>query len=129
MRRISPPPLRRLQEADDRGPGQRLARPRFPDDTQRLARRDVEAHPVDGAQDAAAGGEFHHEVADGEEGGARHRSLGFKASRSQSPRRFTDSASARSVIAGKRRIHHSPEKRNCCPIRISVRATAASAER
>ena len=41
----------------------------------------------------------------------RHFNLGFSVSLSQSPRRLTDSASARSVTAGKVRIHHSPENR------------------
>src|SRR5712672_695844 len=44
---------RRLEQADDGVAGQRLAGPRFTDDAQDLAGRDVERHIVDGQQGAA----------------------------------------------------------------------------
>jgi hypothetical protein len=59
------------------------------------------------------------QVADVEQG-PRHLSFGFSASRSQSPSRLTDSASASSVTEGNRMIHHSPENRKSWPMRISV---------
>src|SRR5690606_5795672 len=81
---------------------------------------DVEADLVERAQDAPAGRELHHQIAQRQDRSRAHRSRGFSASRSQSPRRLTDSASASSVSDGKSRIHHSPENRNACPKRISV---------
>ena len=48
------------------------------------------------------------------------RSLGFKASRSQSPSRFTDSAITTSIAPGKTVIHQLPENRNLLPTWISV---------
>src|SRR3712207_8438314 len=48
-------------------------------------------------------------VADLQKGsGGRHRSRGFRASRSQSPRRLTESTIATSATPGKMVIHHSP---------------------
>ena len=41
-------------------------------------------------------------------------------SRSQSPKRFIDNANSNNVSAGNSNIHHSPENRKSCPIRISV---------
>ncbi len=53
-------------------------------------------------------------------GQCHYLNLGLSASRNQSPNKFTLKASANNVQAGKNRIHHSPENRKPCPIRISV---------
>src|SRR5262245_53624323 len=47
-------------------------------------------------------------------------SLGFSASRSQSPSRLIDSTITTSATPGKMVIHHSPENKNSLPIRINV---------
>ena len=49
-----------------------------------------------------------------------HRNFGLSASRSQSPRRLTDSTSAPARSPGKIAIHHSPANRKSLPIRIRV---------
>ena len=41
-------------------------------------------------------------------------------SRNQSPNKFTDNANNNSVIAGKSKIHHSPENKKSCPTLIRV---------
>jgi hypothetical protein len=76
--------------------------------TPRISPGAIEGDVVQRAQRAAAAGEFDDEVLDVEEA---HRSLGFRASRSQSPSRFTDSAIRISIRPGKMVIHHSPENR------------------
>ncbi len=97
---------RRLEQADDGIAGQRLAGARFAHHAQDLAGRDVERHVVDREQRAAPRREFDAQVLDLEQrrivGGRGHqRSFGLRASRSQSPSRFTASTRAASVIAGK----------------------------
>ena len=61
-----------LEQADDRGAGDRLARARFAHHPQHLARRDVEAHVIDGDQGSAPGVELDAEVFDLEEGRWAH---------------------------------------------------------
>jgi hypothetical protein len=82
-----------------------------------FAGRDLEGDVVEGAQRAAARGKFDDEVLDLEQA---HRSLGLRASRSQSPSRFTDSAIRISMTPGNTAIHHSPDIRKSLPLRISV---------
>src|SRR5690606_8925095 len=50
----------------------------------------------------------------------RYLSLGFKASRSQSPRTLTDRTRKTSAATGRSVIHHSPEKRKLLPTLIRV---------
>src|SRR5690606_28611888 len=109
---------RRLQQADDRRAGQRLAGPRLADHAQHLAGRDRERDVVEREQGAAAGGELHAQVADFEK--SRHCSLGLSASRSQSPSRLTDMHSSTSARPGDITSHHSPEKRKVLPLLIIV---------
>src|ERR1700761_546235 len=110
---------RRFQKADDRGRGDRLAGTRFADHAQHFAGRDREADIVDRGQRPGPGRQRDAEMRNLEQS-PRHRSLGFNASRTQSPNKFTDRISAASVIAGKTVIHHSPENRNELPTRINV---------
>ena len=114
----------RVEQADDRRAGERLAGTRLADDAEHLAGRDRERDVVERQQRAAARRELDAQVADFEQrvrSAARsQRSLGFSASRSQSPSRFTDSASNTSISPGKIVIHHSPENRKSLPMRISV---------
>ena len=57
-------PARRLQQSDDRGPGQRLAGPGLANHAQDLARSDVEGDVVDSDKGALAGGKPDAEVPD-----------------------------------------------------------------
>src|SRR6185312_14876982 len=109
---------RRLQQADDRRSGDRLAGAGFADHAEHLAGRDVEGEIVDGGQHPVPRRDLDLEIADGERG--RHRSFGLSASRSQSPSRLTASTRMASVMPGKMVIHHSPENRKSLPMRISV---------
>ena len=84
--------------------------PDSPDDAEDLARRDIERDPVERDQRAPSGGEFDAQIANRKQRGA-HFSLGFSASRSQSPRRLTDRTRIASARLGNATIHHSPEKR------------------
>src|SRR6056297_1260863 len=113
-------PRGRIEKADHGISGHGFARPGFAHHAEDLARRDIVAHMIYRPQDAMPRGDFHDKVADGKDGCIGHRNLGFSASRSQSPSRLIDSASASSVAAGKTRIHHSPENMNSCPMRMSV---------
>ena len=98
---------RRLEQADDRGAGERLAGARLADHAQHLAGRDVEGDVVERQQRAAPRREFDAQVAS-LRAAARtwrcapqpQRSFGFSASRSQSPSRLTDSAISTSISAG-----------------------------
>ena len=58
----------RINQPDHGKPGDRFARAGFADHAQHLALGDVEGDTVDGTQRIAAGGEFHLEVAHGENG-------------------------------------------------------------
>src|SRR5438067_1801389 len=98
-------PPGRLEKADDREPGDRLAGAGFADHAQYFTGRDRERNAIERPQRAAARREFHPQVVHLE----GHRSFGFSASRSQSPSRLTDSTSTTSAIPGKSVIHHSPE--------------------
>src|SRR5512135_913801 len=110
---------RRLEQADDRHAGERLAGARLPDHAEHLAWCDRERNAVDRHQPAAPRWELDLQAAHLEQPAA-HRSLGFSASRSQSPSRLTDSARATSAMPGNTVIHHSPENRKSLPTRISV---------
>ena len=101
---------RRLQQPHDRGPGQRLASPAFTDEAKHLSGLEGKGYPVERLQPLAAERKFHAEIANIEKR-RRHFNLGFSVSFNQSPSRFTDSASASNVAAGKAKIHHSPENR------------------
>src|SRR6202044_1349155 len=101
---------RRIEKADDGEAGQRFAGPRFADDAENLARRDVERDAVERRERPLAGGEFDPEIANRKQRPG-HFSLGLSASRNQSPSRFTASTRAASVRLGKATIHHSPENR------------------
>src|SRR5258706_3187709 len=106
----------RLEQADDREAGDRFAGAGLSDYAEDLARGNGEAHAVERGQRAAARRKFHLQPANIE----RHRSLGLKASRSQSPSRLTESTRITSAAPGKTVIHHSPENRKSLPMRISV---------
>ncbi len=58
----------RIDQPDRRQSGDGFARAGLADDAQHLALGDVEGHAVDGAQRRAAGGEFHLQIAHGEDG-------------------------------------------------------------
>ena len=108
----------RLDQPDHRRAGDRLAGAGLADHAEHFAGPDVERDVVDGGENPAPGRKLDLEVLHAEDGG--HRSFGFSASRSQSPSRLMDSASNTRSSAGKSKIHHSPENRNCWPTRIRV---------
>ena len=66
---VSSSTARRIEQADHRRAGQRLAGAGFADYAENLAGRDVEGYAVNGGERAMAGVEDHAQVADGEEGG------------------------------------------------------------
>ena len=119
--RISPAgdAARRLEQADDRHAGERLAGARFADHAEHLARRDRERDVVDRDRACRAASETRRADASTSSSDA-HRSFGLSASRSQSPSRLTDSTSITSATPGNTVIHHSPENRKSLPTRISV---------
>src|SRR5437016_2495886 len=96
---------RRLEQADDREPGDRLARAGLADDAEDFARCNGKRDVIQRGERAAPRRKFDFEVDDLED----HRSFGFRASRSQSPSRLTESTSTTSARPGKTVIHHSPE--------------------
>ena len=110
--RISPPcdPAGCLEKADDCEPGQRLAGARFADDAEDLPWRDVERDAVERGERPLSRGELNSEIANRKQR-AGHFSLGLRASRNQSPSKFTASTRAASVRLGNVTIHHSPENR------------------
>ena len=115
----------RLEQADDRGAGQRLAGAGFADHAQHLAGRDVEARRRRPRRSVPRRvGNSTLQVARLRAAAAcrcsHQRSFGLSASRSQSPSRLTDSTRSTSATPGKTVIHHSPENRNSLPTRISV---------
>ena len=134
MRRPGEPDLaggdapRRIDEPDDRGAGQRLARAGLADHAQHLAGRDrrtrrrarrracrgASGTRRAGPRRRATGRPRPNRAADSS------RSLGFSASRSQSPSRLIDSTMTTSAAPGKMVIHHSPENKKSLPMRISV---------
>src|SRR6185369_4250375 len=87
----------RLEQADDRKAGERLSGARFAHDAEDLPRGDRKAGAVDAHQRRAARRKFDPERPDVQD----HRSRGLSASRSQSPRRFTESTSRTSAAPGK----------------------------
>src|SRR5262249_7761517 len=106
----------RLDQADDRQAGERLAGARFANHAEHLAGSDRERDVVHRCQRAAARRKLHREILDFED----HRSFGLSASRSQSPSRLTESTSTTRAAPGNTVIHHSPERRNSLPTRIRV---------
>ena len=97
----------------------------FADESEHLARTDVERDPVEADQEIAARRKFDPQVAYRKDrvrhlGSRPQRSFGLRASRSQSPRRLRVSTRMASAKPGKATIHHSPENRYSCPMRISV---------
>src|SRR6185295_11684158 len=107
---------RRVEQADHRHAGDRLAGAGFAHHAEHLARRNGEGDVIDRGQVSAPGRKLHLEVIDLE----NHLSLGLSASRSQSPSRLTDSTRITSAAPGNTVIHHSPDRRNSLPTRISV---------
>ena len=103
---------RRVEQAEDRHAGQRLAGARFADEAEDLARRDRERDVVQREQDAAARRDFHAQALDPEQRFGGHLSLGLNTSRSQSPSRLTASTSTTSRTPGNTVTHHSPENRH-----------------
>ncbi len=131
---------RGLDQAGDGRAGHGLAGAGFTDHAQDFAGEDVEGDVVQRVHGALVGVEGDAEVAHAQHGGAGditgrhglvcvwghvHCSLGFRASRSQSPTRFTDRARASSTSEGNSRIHHSPENKKLWPMRISVPSEGA----
>ena len=100
---------RGLEQTDDGRASQRFAGTRLAHHTQNFARSNVERHFVQRPERAVAVGELHHQIVDLQQ--RSHRSLGFKASRNQSPSKLTLSAMTTSMAPGKMVIHHSPENR------------------
>src|SRR5687767_4485296 len=96
---------RRLEQADHREAGDRLAGARLADHAEHLPGRNRKTDRVDRGERAAARRELHRQALDLE----NHRSFGFSASRSQSPRRLTESTRITSAAPGNTVIHHSPE--------------------
>ena len=110
----------RLEQADHRHAGERLAGAGLADHAEHLAGCDRERDIVDGDQRAAPRRELHAQVRTRAPAWPSQRSLGFSASRSQSPSRLIASTMTISAMPGNRVIHHSPEYRNSLPTRISV---------
>ncbi len=117
---------RGIDKADDREARDGLAAARLSDQTQHLARGDLQAHPVHRLDDAALGEEVRSEVFDLQgpwreyaplrviglgpcagnlaEGARHRRSLGFRASRSWSPTRLMLTIAISSARPGKKLI-------------------------
>ncbi len=78
---------RRIDEADDRGAGQRLAGAGLPDHAEHLARRDLERHVVNGDQRPAARRKLDAQALDGEQRfhGARPTPCGYLAAGNWQP--------------------------------------------
>src|SRR3984893_1691012 len=110
----------RVDQADDGGAGDRLAGAGLADDSEPLARADLEGYIVDRDQRRAPRRELDAQMLDAEQRLRHQRSRGLSASRSQSPSRLTDSTSSTRARPGKMVIHHSPENRKSLPMRISV---------
>ena len=115
----------RIDQPDHGRAGHGLARARLADHAQDLAGGNLEVHVAEHLHRAAVGVEGHAQIAHAQHRNGRgvgwaHCSLGFRASRSQSPTRLTDSARASSTSEGNSRIHHSPENKKLWPMRISV---------
>src|SRR5262249_23604887 len=111
-----------VEQADERGGGDALARAGFADDAQRLAGRNREAYAIDGAQRAGIGEELRPEVAPlqhrrGRRAGGRGRWLvhrlpyrlrdrGSSQSRMPSPRKLNPSTTERMARPGNVATHH-----------------------
>src|SRR5438876_1110956 len=102
---------RGLEQPDDRGAGERLARARFAHDAEHFARRDRERDAVDRDERPATRGKLDLEVLYFEDGRPAHLNFGLSASRSQSPSRLTESTRVTSAAPGKTTIHQTPEIR------------------
>src|SRR5256886_33250 len=107
---------RGLEQSHDGEAGERLAGARLSHHPEHFAARHRERHVIDRDQRAAPRAELDPQVLRLKD----HRSFGFRASRSQSPSRLTDSTSVTGAAPGNTVIHHSPENRKSLPTRISV---------
>src|SRR6266705_2210476 len=107
---------RGLEQPHDREAGERLARARLADHAEHFAARHGKRHVIDRHQRAAPRAELDSQVLRLKD----HLSFGFRASRSQSPSRLTDSTRVTSATPGNTVIHHSPENRKSLPTRIKV---------
>jgi hypothetical protein len=95
----------RLEQVDHRHAGEGLAGAGLADHPEDFARGDGERHAVHGHQRSAPGRKLDAQLVDFE----NHLSFGLSASRSQSPRRLTESTRMISAAPGNTVIHHSPE--------------------
>src|SRR6266850_4021478 len=107
---------RRLEQPHDGEAGERLAGARLSHHAEHFAARHGERHVIDRDQRAAPRAELDPQVLRLK----NHRSFGFRASRSQSPSKLTDSTRVTSATPGNTVIHHSPENRKSLPTRIRV---------
>src|SRR5919112_778631 len=105
-------PTGRVDQAEDRQAGDRLARARLADEPEHRAPRDVERDAVDRLDLALARRERDRKVAHGEDG--RHfASLGFSTSRWRSPTRLMATMMMTRATPGKVEIQYLPESRYC----------------
>src|SRR6266480_3894906 len=107
---------RRLEQPHDGEAGERLAGARLADHAEHFAARHGKGHVIDCDQGAAPRAKLDSQVLRLE----NHLSFGFRASRSQSPSRLTDSTRVTSATPGNTVIHHSPENRKSLPTRMRV---------
>ena len=114
---------RRRNQADYGGADGGFARATFADQAVDFAGLDNHVDIFDGRHIAKPVREFHREVFDHQ----HQRSLGLKTSRRKSPSTLIDTTSATRNKVGIQRIHHSPDRRNCMPIRMSVPSDGLSA--
>src|SRR5260221_11690644 len=109
-------PRRRVEDAHDGEGGDRFAGAGLADDTQRLAARQREADPLEGAYRARPGAEFHRQIVNGEKRHLAHvRILGSTISRSPSPSRLKQKTASIRAMPGKKAHHHSPEMMKLAP--------------
>src|SRR5215207_5802577 len=107
---------RRIEDAHHRIGGDRLARARLADNSERLALGEAERHLLDRAHGAAAGRELDREILDVEQAGLGHvRRCGSTRSRRPSPRRLKQNTAIISAAPGNKAIHHSPETMKAAP--------------
>src|SRR6266513_2645980 len=107
---------RGLEQPHDGEAGERLAGARLSHHAEHFAARHGERHVIDRDQRAAPRAELDPQVLRLKD----HLSFGFRASRSQSPSRLTDSTRVTRATPGNTVIHHSPENRKSLPTRIRV---------
>src|SRR5262249_45115724 len=90
----------RIDEAEDRCAQYGLSRPGFADQAEHLARRDVEAHPVDRLHDTATDEEMRLEIFHREDGSHYSLRRGFITSRSRSATRLMATMAMTSATPG-----------------------------